>query len=130
MDDHLDQDALLSLLGQMKPVASHGRPEPGNIDLYDRPKVPNPRGGKSTVYSMSFQDEDERSPRFGMEVLVPLADEGRILSEDEARKKYYTSGKHLGVFRTPDEATKYAAQLSSDYDRGLYEKRPAVSHKK
>lgn len=125
----MDAKALLSLLG-MTPAASHGRPEQGNIDLFDRPKVPNPKGGTSTVYSMSFQDEDEQSPRFGQEVLVPRADEGRILSEDEARKKYYKTGHHLGAFRTPDEATAYAKQLHDDYERGKYEMRPAVSHKK
>ena len=128
-DPRLDASALLSLLG-ITPAASHGRPEGGNIDLYDRPKVPNPKGGTSTVYSMSFRDEDERSPRFGQEVLVPLADEGRILSEAEARQKYQKGGRHLGAFRTPEEATAYAKQLHEDYERGKYEVRPAVSHRR
>lgn len=126
----MDQDALLSLLGQMKPVASHGRRDDGNIDLYERPKVPNPEaGGTSTVYSMSFVDEDPQSPRFGKEVLVPRADEGRILSEAEAREKYYRVGKHLGAFDTVAEAKAAAKTIHEDYERGRYDMRPAVSHR-
>lgn len=84
----------------------------------------------STVYSMSFLDEDPASPRYGMEVLIPLADEGRILSEEEAIQKYYRLGSHLGAFRSPQEATTYADQLHRDYEAGKYTMRPAVSHER
>lgn len=128
MSDQLHQQALLSALGGMTPAASHGRREPGNIDLYNRPKVPNPQGGTSTVYSMSFLDEDPQSPRYGKEVLVPRADGGRILTEDEAIERYYQTGKHMGAFDTPQEATAHAETVHNDYAAGKYEMRPVVSH--
>jgi hypothetical protein len=90
----------------------------GNIDLYNRPKVAN-RGGTSTVYSASFNID-------GQEVLLPLADEGRILTEDEAIAKYRRTGKHLGKFKTPEAATAYAKQLHDDYEAGRYERRPVT----
>jgi len=92
---------------------------PGNIDLIGRPEIPN-KGGMSTVYSFSFLDEKPSSKTYGQEVLVPLADEGRIFTEDEARDKYYRTGNHLGTFETPEEATAYAGRLHDDYASGKY----------
>src|SRR5208283_605736 len=64
----------------------------GNIDLYNRHKIPNPRGGTSTVYSMSFEEN-------GKEILVPKAADGRILSDKEAIERYHKTGEHLGIFK-------------------------------
>lgn len=114
------------MLGVMRPVASHPRQEPGNIDLYNRPEIPN-NGGISTVYSMSFMDEDPRSRTYGSEVLVPLADGGRILTPQEAIQRYYQTGRHLGAFAAPDDATTYAQQLHKDYEEGRYRMRPATT---
>jgi hypothetical protein len=83
--------------------------------------VPNPAGDDSTVYSAGFNFD-------GQEVLLPLADEGRILTEDEAIQKYLKTGQHLGKFIDQASATQYAGQLSKDYLRGRYDLRPAVSH--
>ena len=105
-----------------KPVSSHGMIAPGNIDLYDRPRVPNPNGGISTVYSASFGLD-------GNEVLLPLADQGRIMTEQEAIDRYYATGQHLGKFADPVSATDYARGLHDDYERGRYDMRPAVSHR-
>lgn len=114
----------------MRPAVSHGQTAPGTIDLYERPKVPNPDGGISTVYSMSFTDEDPQSPRYGLEILVPRADEGRILTEAEAMQKYYQTGQHMGAFNTPEEANAAAEAIHNDYARGKYDMRPAVSHQR
>lgn len=81
---------------------------PGNIDLTNRPQVHNPDGSTSTVLSMSFNED-------GKEILVPrISDDGRVLSNQEAIDQYHRTGKHLGIFGSPEEATTYAQQLHQD----------------
>jgi len=90
----------------MADAAPAGLLKKGNINLADRPVVKNPDGTKSTVRSMSFQDDN------GHEILVPtISDDGRVMSPEEAIKQYYDTGKMLGAFATPGEATAYAETL-------------------
>lgn len=86
---------------------------PGNIDLYGQPEIKNPDGTVSTVRSMSFNEN-------GKEILVPTAVGGKIVSSQEAIDAYHRTGKHLGVFDTPESATVYAQQLHNDYATGKY----------
>lgn len=80
---------------------------PGNINLAARPVVRNADGSISTVRSMSFQDQVG-----GPEILIPtVSDEGKLLSNDAAIGLYRQTGKHLGMFDTPDNATRYAQAL-------------------
>ena len=79
--------------------------ERGNIDLFSRPIVKNPDGTISTVRSTSFNVD-------GKEVLVPtVTDDGKIISDEEALMRYFETGKHLGKFETPEQATQYAKKL-------------------
>lgn len=78
----------------------------GTVDVKNRPVVRNPDGSISTLSSMSFNED-------GREILVPtIAPDGRRLSDDEAIDLYHQSGQHLGIFDTPESATRYAEGLS------------------
>jgi hypothetical protein len=79
--------------------------EAGNIDLHKRPRVLNADGSISTVRSMSVNFD-------GQEVLIPtVSDDGRILSDEDAISLYEKTGKHLGKFDTPENASAYAEWL-------------------
>ena len=101
------------LLQPPEPLAQ-GQLEQSNVNLRNRPIVKNPLGGNSTLFSMSFGED-------GREILVPrVSDDGRILSEDEAIDNYRNTGKHLGVFRSPNDATAFSQQLSKDSASGKF----------
>lgn len=87
--------------------------EPGNIDLQNRPRVRMEDGGTATVRSMGVNLD-------GREVLLPtVSDDGRIMSDDEAIETYRRTGRHLGIFATPEAASAYAERLSADQARLL-----------
>lgn len=100
----------------IKDEVRYGR---GNIDLYDRPVVLNDDGSISTVRSMSFHDELS-----GKEVVVPtVADDGSILTPEEAKQNYYNTGKYLAVFDTVKEAVAFAEDLHNKQDK-IYQNVP------
>lgn len=91
--------------GQQSAQPSSGMIEPGNIDIHNRPVVKNADGSISTVRSMSTNID-------GREVLIPtVSDDGRIMSDDEAIDNFMRTGRHLGMFSSPEAATAYAESL-------------------
>ena len=96
--------------------SADGQVEAGNIDLRKQPRVKNPDGTTSTVRSMSINED-------GVEILIPtVAHDGRgVLSDDAAIAQWHKSKKHLGKFKTPEAATRYAKQLHESYARGELE---------
>jgi hypothetical protein len=83
----------------------HGLLQPGNVDLHHRPVVKNADGSVSTVRSIGVNVD-------GHEVLIPtVSDDGKILSNDEAIATFRKTGKHLGIFDTPENSTAYAKSL-------------------
>jgi hypothetical protein len=99
--------------------AGVGLLEPGNIDLQNRPRVRMEDGSTATIRSMGVNID-------GREVLVPtVSDDGRVMSDDEAVETYRRTGRHLGIFATPEASSAYAERLSADQGRMLGQQ-PAV----
>lgn len=104
---------------ELEGLAEGGQPTPrgalpmveGNIDLHKRPVVRNEDGTVSTVKSRSFGFDVG-------EVLLPtVSEDGRVMSDEEAVDQFRRTGRHLGVFATPEEATEYGQRLHEDQER-------------
>jgi hypothetical protein len=50
------------------------------------------------------------------------------MTNKEAIEQYRTSGKHLGIFKTPDQATKFAKQLHDDQAREYGGQKSVADH--
>lgn len=114
----------IGLRDQTTPVGGPGLASvPGNVDLTNRPDTANPDGSHSSVRSMSFSET-----KGGPEILIPtVAEDGRVLTEEEAIAQYKKTGKHLGQFPDVAAANAYADQLHRQQAGELNAPQPAVT---
>lgn len=76
----------------------------GNIDLEKLPVVWNKDGTYSTVRSITIEE-------MGKQVLIPTVINGKVVSNEAAIRHYHKTGKHLGVFESPQAAERAAEQI-------------------
>lgn len=72
-----------------------------------RNPVKNDDGTYSTIRSITINED-------GKEVLIPTVHNGKILSNEEAIKVYQQTGKHLGKFRTSEDAHQFGLHISNE----------------
>ena len=112
-----------SLSPTMAEPSPKGLVEPGNLPIWNRPRVNNADGTYSSEYSVSFQDDK------GREVLVPTVVGGKFLTPDGTKPEqdspaekqmfqaawqhYLKTGENLGKFDSPTNADAYANILHS-----------------
>lgn len=87
-----------------------GMVERGNLDPNQRKVLHNPGGGYSTTSSISIGTDQG-------EVLIPTVVDGVRLSQEDAKKHFFETGEHFGVFKTPDDADRYATALHNRQDQ-------------
>lgn len=118
--DYLSRNSGSYISGNRALTDISGMVEAGNLDLNQRPQVKNPDGSVSTVRSMSIGVDDK-------EYLIPtVSEDGRLLTEKEAIEQFRKTGKHLGVFDSPESATAYAKQLHTDQAKLISKKEKPV----
>jgi hypothetical protein len=115
MPPHAQTAAMLGAVGA-GPVAMT---KPGNIDIFNRPRVPMADGSVATVRSMSFRNNK------GEEILIPtVGPNGEDLTPQQAKELYGRTGKHLGKFSSPEAANHFAWLLHLQQEKMYGGKKP------
>lgn len=97
-------------MGKSKPAMARGQTRRGNIDTSSIAPVRNPDGSRSTVRSISVGTDSG-------EVVIPTVVRGKVVSDSAAIAELRSTGKHLGVFKTPKDATRYAQKLHKSEEK-------------
>lgn len=94
--------------------------EYGNINLALRPIVKLKNGSIATIFSITITRTiltEQRSSIVGgtkVQILIPsISDDGEILKDKDATELYLMTGRHLGIFATIKDASKYGKALSA-----------------
>lgn len=107
--------------------------EQGNIDVNHRPVIWNDNGSPSTIYSATIPIGG------GKWALVPTIANGKFLTpngkipnegdrkalsalEDAAAEQYKKTGEHLGIFKSQQDADRYAERTHAWMPNGGKEK--------
>lgn len=86
-------------------AADNGQVITGNIDLNTRPRVKRANGKISTVDTIGIGFD-------GLEYVIPrISDDGKVLTNDQAVALFKKTKKHLGAFKTKEEANAFAQLL-------------------
>jgi hypothetical protein len=102
--------AYVAMLRALQPK---GLRVPGNIDLNNRPRVLTPEGKTATVRSIGIGTDEG-------EVVIPtVSDDGQLLTNDQAIELYRRTGKHLGIFDTPENGDEFGRMLHEAQARTL-----------
>lgn len=84
----------------------------GNVDINNRPSVPNPSGGTSSVFSASSGVTiDGRRYEMLFPTVIPINGKYKVVPVGQAYRYALRTGKHLGIFDTPAHANAYAIRL-------------------
>ena len=92
-------------------TASKGILRQGNIDIHARPKVQLADGSTATVRSIAVTFDD------GTFVIPTIGPKGEDWSNEQAIEEFKRTGKHLGMFKTAEDAEAYSIALHENQDK-------------
>ena len=97
------------LNGQTFDEYNKGILEPGNIDLAGRTRFDAGNGKQKTILGTSYNID-------GVETLIPTVhpETGEDMEEEEAINLFRKTGKHLGMYASPTDATAASRSMSEN----------------
>lgn len=85
----------------------------GTIDLNERPLVKRDNGKISTVDSITIEED-------GQYIVIPkVAPWGEVITPKQAIDLYHEEGQHLGIFKSQEEADKFAQNLHKSEEQRI-----------
>lgn len=85
---------------------------PGNINVSSIAPIKNSDGTYSTVRSISVGTDRG-------EALIPTVIDGKVVPDSTAIRIFKQTGKHLGIFKTANDADKFAIDLHNQESRRI-----------